>query len=98
MPNGGKAHVALAGKDILVAKGSPGPTSARNELQAQLVALHPVGPEILVELRVGDTRLLARITPAAVPALGLEAGQQVHLLVKSTACQVLLQPPLSDSK
>ncbi len=86
---GMRVHICLSGEDILVAQGSPGPTSARNELRAHLGAMTPVGGEVLLDLLVGETNLQARVTPGACEALGLRSGQAIHLLIKSTACRLL---------
>lgn len=64
--------------------------SPRNVLAATVVAIDPQGPVVEVRLRVGDQSIRARLTPAGVAALDLQAGDRVHAVVKAT--QVSLFP------
>jgi len=86
---GNLLQLGVRGEDLLLAQGDPGPTSARNGLQATLEALTPFGREVLVDLRIDHQTLIARITPGAVQALGLHPGQIIHVLIKTTALSVL---------
>ena len=59
----------------------------QNVLPATIIGLDsPVGqPFVLVSLRCGEARMLARITRRALESLGLTLGQTVHIQIKSVA-------------
>ena len=59
--------------------------AARNALDCVVVSIDRVGHEVLVGLRLGETPIRARITPAAASDLVLEPGRRVVALVKTSA-------------
>ena len=60
------------------------PADGRRAFAAQLDRTEIADGDTLVHLDAGD-RLVAKVTPAAVAALGLRAGARVHVVVKAQA-------------
>ena len=56
---------------------------------ARIVALERTGVDVTLRCRIDGTTLLVRVTPAAVRALGLEAGRDLWLAVKSHSVRAL---------
>ena len=83
--------LALRAEDVLVASGPVSGLSARNAYAATLTAIEPLGRDVTLRCAIeGDGgELLARVTPAAVRALGLRPGQPVWLFIKSHSIRVL---------
>ena len=85
-PAGTPLRLRLRARDVAVAVRQPGGISSHNVLPATLSAIAPAGPhEAVVTLHVGPVPVLARLTRDAVAMLGLQPGQAVFALVKSTA-------------
>jgi molybdate transport system ATP-binding protein len=81
---GSRLTLAIRAEDVLVAAAPVTGLSARNAYPARIVSLERTGVDVTLRCALeGDTELLARITPAAVQALGLTAGAPVWLAVKS---------------
>jgi molybdate transport system ATP-binding protein len=83
--------LTLRSEDILVCRSPVEGLSARNVYPALIVALERTGPDIVVRggLENGGGELMARVTPAAVVALGLVPGRKVWLAVKSHSVRVV---------
>ncbi len=60
-------------------------TTARNRIEAQVVALEPRGATMHVVLDAHGTRLAASVSRASVADLGLAAGARVLVVFKATA-------------
>jgi molybdate transport system ATP-binding protein len=87
---GSRLTLAVRAEDVLVAAAPVAGLSARNAYPARVVSLERTGVDVTLRCVLeGDTELLARITPAAVQALGLTAGQPVWLAVKSHSIRML---------
>lgn len=86
---GAEARATFSPESVGLHREPPG-GSPRNVLAATVVAIDPQGPVVEVRLRVGDQSIRARLTPAGVAALDLQAGDRVHAVVKAT--QVSLFP------
>ena len=71
--------------DVLLCLAPPVGLSARNALPCEVRALDRVGHEVLALLRVGDSELRARLTPAAARELGLAPGMRAVAVVKTAA-------------
>ena len=79
-------RVRIAAQDVIVARNRPAGLSALNILPATVAALRlGDGPGALVQLRVGEDLLLARITKRSASALGLAVGSPVFAVLKSVA-------------
>jgi len=86
---GTRVDVGVYADEVLLCLAPPAGISARNALPCELLAIDAVGHEVLAALRVGDTALRARITPAAARELGLAAGARVVAVVKTAAIHLL---------
>ncbi|MEM9533677.1 MAG: ATP-binding cassette domain-containing protein [Pseudomonadota bacterium] len=88
---GAPVHLTIPADAVLVARGDPGVTSARNVWSAEVEALDEDAAGTTAWLRCGAKvpRLAARLTAAAVAELDLTPGCRVYVLVKSSACRVL---------
>ncbi|MGA0927216.1 MAG: TOBE domain-containing protein, partial [Burkholderiaceae bacterium] len=87
---GQTVNLRMYAKDISIALDAPSPerrSSIQNILPATIIGLDsPLGqPFVLVSLRCGEARMLARITRRALESLGLTLGQTVHIQIKSVA-------------
>jgi molybdate transport system ATP-binding protein len=73
-------------QDVTLALTRPSGISIRNILAGTVVALLPEeGPSMDVELEVGGTPLIARITRKSAMELGLKPGLAVFALLKSVS-------------
>jgi molybdate transport system ATP-binding protein len=82
--------LAIRAEDVLVASGPVPGLSARNACAGRVLAVERPGADALLRCCLdGGGELLARITPAALDALGLGPGAPVVLAVKSHSIRVL---------
>ncbi len=88
-PVGTSRQVGLYAEDLILCRERPAATSARNALPARITSTDPIGHEIVVTLQLGREQVRARITPSAASELGLSGGQEVVVLIKTTACHHL---------
>jgi molybdate transport system ATP-binding protein len=82
---GSRLDVGFYADEVLLCLEPPVGLSARNALPCEVCAVDAVGHEVLVTLRVGETPLRARITPAAARELGLAQGARAVAVVKTAA-------------
>ena len=88
-PVGARVTLALRAEDVLVSTEALRGLSARNMYEARIESVESAGPDVTLRLTVSGAALLARVTPQAVEALGLAAGRQVYLAVKSHSVRVI---------
>jgi molybdate transport system ATP-binding protein len=81
---GSEAYVTVGAQEVLVAVGEPPATSARNALTGRVRELRPAGSNVLVGVDAGPV-IWAEITQRSAGDLGVAPGQEVHLLIKSSA-------------
>ena len=79
---GARVRVRVRAEDILLAREAPRAISANNILPATVTQVS-AGVQAYVQLAMGPTRLVARITRASVERLGLVPGIAVFAIVKS---------------
>ena len=82
---GSLVDVGFYADEVLLCLAPPAGLSARNALPCEVRALDAVGHEVLAQLRVGDTALRARLTPAAARELALAPGTRAVAVVKTAA-------------
>lgn len=82
---GSRAAVGFYADDVMLCLERPAGISARNALRATIVRIDTIGHDVLVEMRIGDHSVRARLTPAAANELGLAVGRNVVALVKTAA-------------
>ncbi len=86
VPIGAALRVKIRARDVILAAAPPTGISALNVLEGRVEALVPIEEAALeVQLRLGDERLLARVTRRSGAALGLVPGRQVFALIKTVA-------------
>jgi molybdate transport system ATP-binding protein len=85
-PVGSHLRVRIHAQDVMLSLSPPQDVSALNILPATIVSiLDRDGPDTLVQLRIKDDHLLARVTLRSVAALGLKTGLPVYATIKSVA-------------
>ena len=83
---GTQVRVRIAAQDIILSPARPEGLSALNILPATITALRlGGGPGAIVQLRVGEDLILARVTRRSVAALGLKVGDLVFAVLKSVS-------------
>ena len=84
---GSTIRVRIAAHDVILSRDAPAGLSALNTLQGRIAEIRPGhGPGALVVLALGRRETLtARVTRRAVAALGLEAGQSCHAVLKAVS-------------
>ena len=83
---GAALRVRIAAQDVMLAVQRPEGISALNILPATVVALRMGdGPGAMVQLRLGEDLLLARITRRSAMHLGLTVGSPVFAVLKTVA-------------
>jgi molybdate transport system ATP-binding protein len=90
-PVGARVMAAIRAEDVLVSSAPVQGLSARNVYEARLEGLERTGGDVTLRCALAATPSpwLARVTPAAVQALGLKAGQPVWLAVKSHSVRLI---------
>jgi molybdate transport system ATP-binding protein len=85
---GAPVRVAMRAGDILLANESPRGLSARNVIHGRVISLEREGPTVVARIDAG-ARFVVHVTPGAVETLGLAAGRQVWLIVKTYSCRIV---------
>lgn len=67
--------------------------SARNQLRGRVVEIHADGVMAEVVIRIGDQNLVAIITSSSAKRLGLQKGDEVLAVIKSTEVMVAKESP-----
>src|SRR6516162_775601 len=85
-PVGAAFRVRIRARDVILAATPPTGISALNILAGRVEAVVPIEESALeVQLRLGDERLLARVTRRSGATLGLAPGREVFAVIKSVA-------------
>jgi len=83
---GKSLRIRILAQDVLVSMERPAGLSSRNILPAVVEEVHRGdGPGVALSLRLGEDRLLARITADAMDELGLAPGTHCYAILKATA-------------
>jgi len=82
------AHIQFLPRDVMLARDVLEGVSVRNQLRGEVREVVLLKDRAFVAVDVGQF-LWAEVTPEAVQALGLQAGQRVACLVKVIAVQVV---------
>jgi molybdate transport system ATP-binding protein len=83
---GERVRVRVRARDVSLALSPPAGISIRNVLAGTVVGLgDEEGPSLDVQLEVGGTPLIARITRKSAQQLALRPGLQVYALIKSVS-------------
>jgi molybdate transport system ATP-binding protein len=85
-PVGAALRVRIRARDVILAASPPTGISALNVLAGRVEAVVPIEEAALeVQLRLGDERLLARVTRRSGATLGLVPGREVFAVIKTVA-------------
>jgi molybdate transport system ATP-binding protein len=85
-PVGSEVRIRIEARDVILALDRPQGLSALNILAAKVTALRPGhGPGMVVQLRVGQDLILARITRRSAEALGVAPGLSCYAIMKTVA-------------
>jgi molybdate transport system ATP-binding protein len=85
-PVGTALRVRIRARDVILAAAPPSGISALNVLAGCVEALVPIeGAALEVQLRLGEERLLARVTRRSGAALSLFPGREVFAVIKTVA-------------
>ena len=84
---GERVTISIRAGDVILSLGVPPKMSARNAAPSVIRDLHEVGGRVLVYLDIGE-RFVAEVTPASASELGLKAGLDVHVVIKSNSILV----------
>jgi molybdate transport system ATP-binding protein len=86
LPLGRRLRLRVLARDVSLASEPPKLSSILNIIPAEVESLANEGPaQAMVRLRIGDDRLLARITRRSVARLGLAPGTDTFAQIKSVA-------------
>jgi molybdate transport system ATP-binding protein len=85
-PVGTPLRVRIRARDVILAASPPTGISALNILAGRVEAVVPIEAAALeVQLRLGDERLLARVTRRSGATLGLVPGREIFAVIKTVA-------------
>jgi molybdate transport system ATP-binding protein len=88
----GPVYVCIRGEDVILERGHPQHTSARNQLAARVTDLTDEGPLVRVSLDCGFS-MTALITRPANAELALTKGESVTALVKAPSIHLVNRRP-----
>ncbi len=86
---GDPVRIAIRAGDILLAVERPAGLSARNIVQGTVVSLRRTGAFVAAVVSVG-TPIEVHVTPSACDELGLRAGRDVWLVIKTHSCRAIV--------
>jgi molybdopterin-binding protein len=84
-PPAGACHAILRAEEIFVARETPSPSSARNQVAGRVSEIASAGPIWRVTIDVNGTRLVAALTTWSADELALSVGDTVFFTFKATA-------------
>ncbi len=85
-PPGQRLRLRIHAQDVMLSLSPPKDVSALNILAARVLSVtRGAGPDVLVQLSVGQDHLLARITARSAASLQLGPGCAVYAIIKSVA-------------
>lgn len=85
-PVGAELRVRILAQDVILSLARPEGLSALNILPVRVLAVRRgEGPGVIVQLQVGDDRLLARITRRSADTMGVTEGLECFAVMKSVA-------------
>jgi len=94
-PIGSQARIRLRARDVAVATEPPRGISTQNVLAAQLVSVDAAAasPEVFLQLALGPSIILARVTRDSIARLGLRPGLSVWAVIKAVTFDHAMPPP-----
>ena len=88
---GTKVRVRIPAREVILASSRPQGLSLHNMLAGTVSAIHaePAFDQVMVQVAIGNIRLLAEVTADAIARLGIAAGVEVYALIKSVSIDVI---------
>jgi molybdate transport system ATP-binding protein len=92
---GARVRLRIPAREVILASERPRGLSLHNVLSGRVSAVHGEARDdhAIVQIAVGEIRLLAEVTRDAVAQLGIATGTPLHALIKSVSIDVLAAPP-----
>ena len=81
----GPCHAIVRAEEILVARSTPAPSSARNQFAGRVTEIASAGPLWRVTIDVNGARLVAALTTYSADELALKVGDMAYFTFKATA-------------
>ncbi|MFI5233372.1 MAG: ABC transporter ATP-binding protein [Gemmatimonadales bacterium] len=81
----GRCHAIVRAEEILVARSTPAPSSARNQFEGRVTEIASAGPLWRVTIDVNGTCLIAALTTYSADELALSVGDAAYFTFKATA-------------
>jgi molybdopterin-binding protein len=81
----GPCHAIIRAEEILVSRGAPGQSSARNHFEGRVSAITSAGPLWRVAIDAGGAELVAALTTYSADELALKIGDTAYFTFKATA-------------
>ncbi len=90
-----RVRLRIPAREVILAKEQPRGVSLHNVLSGRVSGMHAdaSADHVIVQIAVGQVRLLAEVTRDAVNQLGIVTGMPLHALIKSVSLEVLAAPP-----
>jgi molybdate transport system ATP-binding protein len=85
LPNGHPVRVKIKARDVSLSLQRAEGSSLLNLLPATVESWQALDAQMLLTLRLGEQRLLARITRYSFDQLGIHAGQALWAQIKSVS-------------
>ena len=95
---GMRVRLRIPAREVILAKEQPRGLSLHNALPGVVSAMHgeASADQVIVQIAVGEERLLAEVTRDAVAQLGIVTGMPLHALIKSVSIEVLVAAPSDE--
>jgi molybdate transport system ATP-binding protein len=90
-----RVRLRIPAREVILATEQPRGLSLHNVLSGRVSAVHgdESADHVIVQIAVGEVRLLAEVTPDAVAQLGIVVGTTLHALIKSVSLEVRVAAP-----
>jgi molybdate transport system ATP-binding protein len=92
-----RVTVGIRASDIILAKRELSGSSARNQMQGQVVSVESRPPGYAVTLDCGQL-LRCHITGAALEEMGIRAGQRLWAVFKASSCFLIYEDRVADDR
>ncbi|MBI3802575.1 MAG: ABC transporter ATP-binding protein [Nitrospirae bacterium] len=87
-PPGGRCFVSIRAEEVVLERGEPAQSSARNRLRGFVQELIPVGAQVRVAIDCGFP-LTALVTRQAVEELSLQPGAEITAVIKASSVHLI---------
>ena len=90
LQEGMRVRLRIPAREVILATEPPRGLSLHNVVAGHVAALHgdDIDDHVIVQVAVGEVRLLAEVTRDAVAQLGILPGRPIHALIKSVSLEV----------